>query len=154
MKSKIWQGIIYSFITTLAIYALLKNEIISFPEGFSLRLLLLKTSKESINEMCSKSSSDLVEFYKKTEPGYNYIPPEGSETLVKIAKDLISGSSDSIGGEQIRDYFFENGTTIFVLILFIFLIIFWIPFCSCICCNCCLCVPQIIFQYVKVKFLF
>ena len=149
MKSKILQGITIAFLTTLAIYTLIKNEIMSFPEGFSLRFLFFKSSKDSIDKMCSKSSSDLVQFYKQTEPGYNYIPPEGSETLVKIAKDLISGSSDSIGGEQIKDYFFENATTIFVLVLFIFLILFWIPFCSCICCKCCLCAPQLLMKYAK-----
>ena len=155
MKSRIYKGFLCSFIATLTIYAILKSDILEkfhFSEFLSLRLLAAEATDESINKMCSKSSLNLVEFYKTTPPDYDYNVPTGSKTLNKIAEGFLKGSA-SFEPSIIKDYFFENGVTIFVLVLFIFLIIFWIPFCACICCKGCLCVPQILLKYIKFIFI-
>ena len=155
MKSRISQGLLCSFIGTLAIYAIIKSDILQkfhFSDFISLRLLAAEATDESINQICSKSSLNLVEFYKMTPPNYDYQVPTGSDTLNEIAEGFLKGSS-SFEPNIIKNYFFENGLTIFVLILFIFLIIFWIPFCVCICCKGCLCVPQILLKYIKFIFI-
>ena len=155
MKSRIAQGLLCSFIVTLAIYSIIKSDILEqfhFSEFISLRLLASEATDESLNKMCSKSSLNLIEFYKTTPPNYEYKVPTGSETLNKLAEGFMKGSNKFELG-IIRSYFFENGLTIFVLVLFIFLIIFWIPFCACICCKGCLCVPQIFLKNIKFFFI-
>lgn len=155
MKSRIIQGILWSFTATLTIYAIIKTDILEkfhFSEFLSLRLLAAEATDESINKICSKSSLNLVEFYKTTPPDYDYNVPTESKTLNKIVEGFLKGSI-TFEPSIIKDYFFENGVTIFVLILFIFLIIFWIPFCVCICCKGCLCVPQILLKYIKFIFI-
>ena len=155
MKPKIIQGLLFSLLATLAVYAIIKSDIlqkISFSYIFSLRFLVGEVTDESINAMCSKSSLNLVDFYKTTPPNYDYKVPSGSETLNKLAEDLMKGNTN-FDISLVKDYFFENGRTIFVLVLFIFLIIFWIPFCSCICCKLCLCVPEVMFKYIKFIFI-
>ena len=152
MKPKIAQGLLFAFFATLAIYAIIKSDIlqkIPFSYIFSLRFLTGEATDESINNMCSKSSLNLVEFYKTTPPNYDYNIPNGSGVLFRLAEDLFKGNTN-IDEKLVRDYFLESGRTIVLLILFIFLNILWIPYCACICCKSCLCFcPESIFKYLK-----
>lgn len=151
------QGLIYSFIATLAIYGIIKTDIINkdiFKGMFTYISLAGEATDESINAMCEKSSLNLKEFYETTPSNYDYIPPKGNEEIEIIAEKLLRGENILEDKKVYLKMFFGNGLTIFVFILIIFLIIFWIPFCSCICCKCCLCVPQSFYKFAKFIFIF
>ena len=93
MKPKIIQGLLLSLLATLAVYAIIKSDIlqkIPFSYIFSLRFLVGEATDESINKMCSKSSLNLVDFYKTTPPNYDYKVPSGSETLNKLANTYLA----------------------------------------------------------------
>lgn len=155
MKIRVVVGLLYFVIATLSIYAIIKSDVLKishFSDILSFRFLMSKITDESINKICSKSSLDLMGFYQTTPPDYDYEVPNGSETLNKLVKDLMRGTN-SFEPSIIKDYFFSNGLTIFILVLFIFLVIFWIPFCSCICCKRCLCIPKKIFKCIKLIFI-
>lgn len=48
-----------------------------------------------------------------------------------------------------KNFLFNNPTTIFILVLFILLVILWFPFICCVCCKKCLCVPKILLKHSK-----
>ena len=147
MKSGTIQGLLFTFIGTLVIFAMVKNNIsekISFSKSVSLRFLSNKTTEEITYEMCSNSSSDLVDFYQTTGPNYVFNPPSGNQIIDKILKDFINSSSSSpkIEEKQIKEYFSNSPGYIFILVLIILLIILWIPYTICVCCKCCKCIPK------------
>ena len=134
MKSGI-QGIIIAFLGTLLIFSLVRTDIYEKMPKF--RFLSNRTMTEIREEMCSKSSSDLNNFYKKTGPNYDFNPPE-SKMLQNVIKNFVnSSSSQEIGKEEVEDYFGDRPLYIFILILFIMLILLWIPYILCVCCKCC-----------------
>ena len=139
MKSGI-QGIIIAFLGTLLIFSLVRTDIYEKMPKF--RFLSNRTMTEIREEMCSKSSSDLNNFYKKTGPNYDFNPPE-SKMLQNVIKNFVnSSSSQEIGKEEVEDYFGDRPLYIFILILFIMLILLWIPYILCVCCKCCCLVPE------------
>lgn len=142
MKSRI-QGLILAFIGTLTIFSLVKKGMLNkYP--FSLRFLTNKTIDEITQEFCSKSSSDLQNFYKKTGPFYDYTPEEGSDLVKNIIRDFISNDPDNkqdIGIDEVKKYFSDSPLYIFVLVIFCILILLWIPYILCIWCKCCACIP-------------
>lgn len=145
MKSGI-QGIIIALISTLVIYALVKNnnqDKISLPKIFTFRFLSNKTTEEISEYMCSKSSSDLEEFYKTTGPDYEFNPTKSSGSLKQFVKGIIEGSTNlkNIGTEDVKEFFSNSPSYIFAFILFILFCTLWFPYCCCICCKCCLCCP-------------
>ena len=140
MKSRL-QGLILAFLGTLAIYSLTKNNILE-KIPFSLHFLSEKSMEEIRKEMCSKSE-ELEKFYKNQDPNYSFKPSADSEALRKIIKDFITNSSNAnIGQDELKDYFSHSGGYIFILILFILLVILWIPYIICVCAKCCFLVPQ------------
>ena len=147
MKSGALQAIFYTLIGTLVIFTFVKNNIsekIPFSKSFSLRFLSNKTTEEITYEMCSNSSEDLIDFYQKNGPNYEFEPPSSSETISKILTDMINSKSQpTIGEEQAKEYFSKSSGYIFLLVLIILLIILWIPYTVCICCKCCKCIPSI-----------
>ena len=146
MKAGIY-GIIFTFITTLVIFSLVKkNNIgeISFPKSFSFRFLSNRSTEELTEYMCSKSSLDLVDFYKKTGPDYELDISNGSSVMNEIVKDVITNSSgtENLGIDQVKEYFSNNPKYILLLIAFIIFSLLWTPYCFCVCCKCCLCCPN------------
>ena len=146
MKAGIY-GIIFTFITTLVIFSLVKkNNIgeISFPKSFSFRFLSNRSTEEITEYMCSKSSLDLVDFYKKTGPDYELDISDGSNVMNEIVKTVITNSSgiENIGIDQVKEYFSNSTKYIILLIAFIIFTILWTPYCFCVCCRCCLCCPD------------
>ena len=134
-----FQSIIITLIGTLAIYSLTKVDFLdNFP--FSFRFLGSKETEKSIENMCSNSEFDLVEFYKTTGPNYTFSIPVENDNLDDIAKKLFKDPS-SIGGDDIKDFIFKSSLIAFI-ILFIILLILWIPFTCCICCKKCICIPK------------
>lgn len=135
MKSRI-EGLIFTFICTLAIYSIIKNGI---PE----KIIRFLDINDIRNEFCEKSSKDLQKFYENTEPNYKFEPSEDSKLLEEIMKKIITDSSEKINIiDEVKRYFKKRPLYIFMLILFIILCILFIPYICCICCKCCLCVPD------------
>ena len=139
------KSIIITLFGTLAIYSLIK---IDFLDNFSFLLFSSTETEKSIDQMCSNSELDLVEFYKTTGPNYNFQTPDGDDTFNKLAKKLYSDSS-SIGMGDITSFLFKSTLVIF-FVLFVILVILWIPFTCCICCKCCICIPKRILKYSKI----
>ena len=143
MKSGI-QGLILAFIGTLTIFVLAKKDIFK-KNPVSLSFLTEKTIDDIREDFCSKSSSDLNSFYNETGPFYNYSPEEGSSFVRNIIRDFISddpNNKQDIGIQEVKDYFSESPTYIFVLVIFCLLVLLWIPYTCCICCKCCGCIPE------------
>ena len=140
MKSGI-QGLIYTFIATLAIYALVKNDIFH-KNPLSMRFL------NSIDDLrvlfCSNSPEELEEFYKSTPPEYEFNPKGDNEFLQKIMKDFILNGTNTqeLGVDELKEYFSKSPGYILILILFIFLCVLYIPYIICVCCKCCFCIPD------------
>ena len=143
MKSGI-QGLILAFIGTLTIFALARKDIFK-NNPISLSFLTEKTIDDIREDFCSKSSSDLNSFYKEKGPSYNFSPEEGSSFVRNIIRDFISddpNNKQDIGIQEVKDYFSESPTYIFVLVIFCILAVLWLPYTCCICCKCCGCIPE------------
>ena len=140
MKSGI-QGLIYTFIATLAIYALVKNDLF-LNKNLSMRFL--KTIDDLRDDFCSRSSDELEEFYKSTSPNYEFDPKTDNELLQKIMKDFIINGSNpqELGVDELKEYFTKSPEYILILVLFIILCILFIPYFLCVCCKCCFCCPD------------
>lgn len=150
MKAGI-QGIIFTLITTLVIFGLVKKENIgeiSFPKSFSLRFLSSnKTTEQLTEDMCSKSSQDLKEFYEITPPNYVFSISNKTSVMKDIIKDVILNSTNiNLEPNEIKnyviDYVKESPKYIISLVVFVLFLILWVPYCLCICCKCCLCCPD------------
>jgi hypothetical protein len=150
MKAGI-QGIIFTLITTLVIFGLVKKENIgeiSFPKSFSLRFLSSnKTTEQLTEDMCSKSSQDLKEFYETTPPNYVFSISNRTSIMKDIIKDVILNSTNiNLEPNEIKnyviDYVKESPKYIISLVVFVLFLILWVPYCLCICCKCCLCCPD------------
>ena len=142
MKSVI-QGLLIAFIGTLTIFALTKKNIFE-KNPISLRFLEDNKIDKIRESFCSKSSPDLQNFYKNQSPFYHYDVESGSEVVKKIITDFVSkdpSKKQDIGTDEIKKYFSESPLYIFVLIVFILLVLLWIPYTLCIWCKCCACIP-------------
>lgn len=140
MKSGI-QGLIYTFIATLAIYALVKNNMF---QKNPLSMRFLNTVDELRDLFCSKSSEELEEFYKSTSPNYEFVPKGDNEFLQKIMKDFIlnNTSTQDLGIDELKEYFSKSPGYILILVLFILLCLLYVPYVLCVCCKCCFCIPD------------
>jgi hypothetical protein len=150
MKAGI-QGIIFTLITTLVIFGLVKKDNIgeiSFPKSFILRFLSSnKTTEQLTEDMCSKSSSDLKEFYEITPPNYVFNISNRTSVMKDIIKNVILNSTNiNLGPNEIKnyviDYVKESPKYIMGIVIFVLFSILWVPYCLCICCKCCLCCPD------------
>lgn len=150
MKAGI-QGIIFTLITTLVIFGLVKKENIgeiSFPKSLTFRFLSSnKTTEEITEDMCSKSSSDLKEFYEITPPNYVFNISNRTSAMRDIIKNVILNYTNiNLGPDEIKnyviDYVKESSKYIISLVIFALFLILWVPYCLCICCKCCLFCPD------------
>ena len=143
MKRTTFYGLLMTFIGSLVIYAIIKNDLLESPLTKILRFLGAEETNKSIDKICSKSSKNLVEFYKKTGPNYRYsIDNKGSKTILKITDHLFTDPDKIEWGSEIFNFIFENGTLVFLFILLILLVLLMIPFTCCICCRVCICIPK------------
>ena len=95
------------------------------------------STEETTQEICSKSSNDLLEFYETHNSSYSFDPPKVSEEVEEIIKSALSYDSPE---KQIRDYIMGNVfMLIFIIILFVIYVIVGFPFCIIICCKTCKC---------------
>jgi hypothetical protein len=140
MKSGI-QGLIFTFIATLTIYAIIKSNI-SQKNLFSMRFL--KNIDELRDDFCDKASDELKEFYPKTSPDYDFTPNTSNELLQRIMKDFLtdSSSAQNLGVDEVKEYFSKSPGYILILVLFIILCILFVPYVLCVCCKCCCCIPE------------
>lgn len=150
MKSRL-QGLIYTFLATLAIYAVIKSNI---PKKAPLYMRFLKTVEDLRNDFCQKASSDLQEFYKTTSSDYEYDLEENNELMEKIKKYLLSDTgslnTDTIITE-VKEYFSKSPGYILILVLFIILVLLFIPYLCCSCGKCCSCIPGICLKCPKLQ---
>ena len=136
MKRTVFYGLLMTFIGSLVIYAVIKNDLLESPLKKLLRFLGADETNKSLNRICSKSSKNLVEFYKKTGPDYKYnIANKGSKTILKITDRLFTDPEKIEWGSEIFNFIFENGALVFLFVLLILLVILMIPFTCCICCR-------------------
>ena len=143
MKRTTFYGLLMTFIGSLVIYAIIKNDLLESPLTKILRFLGAEETNKSIDKICSKSSKNLVEFYKKTGPNYRYnIDNKGSKTILKITDHLFTDPDKIEWGSEIFNFIFENGTLVFLFVLLILLVLLMIPFTCCICCRVCICIPK------------
>lgn len=143
MKRTVFYGLLMTFIGSLVIYAVIKNDLLESPLKKLLRFLGADETNKSLNRICSKSSKNLVEFYKKTGPDYKYnIANKGSKTILKITDRLFTDPEKIEWGSEIFNFIFENGALVFLFVLLILLVLLMIPFTCCICCRVCICIPK------------
>ena len=148
MSKKALNGLLIAFIGSLAIYAVIKYDMLNFS---LLKLLSFgaEETNKSIEKMCDKSSQDLVDFYRNQGPDYKFtIKEEGNLDFNTISKQLFSGEQVN-WLTHIKESFFGNGSLIFLLILLIALVILWIPYICCVCCKLCLCFPECLTKKYK-----
>lgn len=141
MSKKALNGLLIAFIGSLAIYAVIKYDMLNFS---LLKLLSFgaEETNKSIEKMCSKSSQDLVEFYRNQGPDYKFTIEERGDGLFKdITKNVYNGEKVNWFA-SLKDFFSGNGSLIFLLILLVSLVILWIPYMCCVCCKNCLCFPD------------
>ena len=143
MKSIIFYGLIITFVSSLVIYGVIKENLLELYFSKILRFLESKETNKSIEEMCRKSPKNLIEFYKTTGPDYKFkTKNKGSETFIKITDMLFSQPDNIRWGKECFNFIFDNSILIFIFILIFLFAILWIPFTCCICCKICLCIPQ------------
>lgn len=143
MKRTAFYGLLVTFIGSLVIYAVIKNDLLESPLTKILRFLGAEETNKSIDKICSKSSKNLVEFYKKTGPDYKFnIDNKGSKTILKITDHLFTDPENIEWGSEIFNFIFENGSLVFLFVLLILLVLLLIPFTCCICCRVCICIPK------------
>ena len=143
MSKKALNGLLIAFIGSLAIYAVIKYDMLNFS---LLKLLSFgaEETNKSIEHMCSKSSQDLVDFYRNQGPDYKFtIEEEGDDSFVEISKKVYNGEQVE-WFSSIKNFFSSNGSLIFLLILLNALVILWIPYMCCVCCKNCLCCPDVL----------
>ena len=138
--------VLYSLLTTIFIFTLIKanyspkNKIIN---PIITRLLTEKTTNEMLKEMCEKSSSDLEKFYEENGPEYTFNPDGKNEFLNELFMKFANKSQNfEIQKDEIVGYSKDNSVYVIVIVLFVLLIILWIPYFICICTKKCCCVPE------------
>ena len=134
---------LYTFLVTSLIFSVMKLNISHGNNIYHTRMLSTeKTAKEMTDEMCEKSSSDLKDFYSKNKD-FDFTPEEGNSFLNDLFKKLVQGEKNiEIGTDEIIDYSKDNGIYVISLVLFIILIILWIPYIICVCLKKCMCIPD------------
>ena len=138
--------VLYSLLTTIFIFTLIKsnyspkNKIIN---PIITRFLTAKTTNEMLKEMCEKSSSDLEKFYEENGPEYTFNPDGKNEFLNELFMKFANKSQNfEIQKDEIVGYSKDNSVYVIVIVLFVLLIILWIPYFICICTKKCCCVPE------------
>ena len=138
--------VLYSLLTTIFIFTLIKsnyspkNKIIN---PIITRLLTEKTTNVMLKEMCEKSSSDLEKFYEENGPEYTFNPDGKNEFLNELFMKFANKSQNfEIQKDEIVGYSKDNSVYVIVIVLFVLLIILWIPYFICICTKKCCCVPE------------
>ena len=138
--------VLYSLLTTIFIFTLIKtnyspkNKIIN---PIITRLLTEKTTNEMLKEMCEKSSSDLEKFYEENGPEYTFNPDGKNDFLNELFMKFANKSQNfEIQKDEIVGYSKDNSVYVIVIVLFVLLIILWIPYFICICTKKCCCVPE------------
>ena len=137
--------VLYSILTTLLIFSLVKtnnspkNKII---KPIISRFLSTKTTEEMVTEMCKHSSSDLEKFYANNGPEYTFTPEEKNDYLNKLLINFANTSKVDIGKDEVVGYSKDNSIYVIIIVLFILLVILWIPYTICICTKKCCCVPE------------
>ena len=137
--------VLYSILTTLLIFSLVKtnnspkNKII---KPIISRFLSTKTTEEMVTEMCKHSSSDLEKFYANNGPEYTFTPGEKNDYLNKLLMNFANTSKVDIGKDEVVGYSKDNSIYVIIIVLFILLVILWIPYTICICTKKCCCVPE------------
>ena len=138
--------VLYSLLTTIFIFTLIKtnyspkNKIIN---PIINRLLTEKTTNVMLKEMCEKSSSDLEKFYEENGPEYTFNPDGKNEFLNELFMKFANKSQNfEIQKDEIVGYSKDNSVYVIVIVLFVLLIILWIPYFICICTKKCCCVPE------------
>ena len=138
--------VLYSLLTTIFIFTLIKtnyspkNKIIN---PIITRLLTEKTTNVMLKEMCEKSSSDLEKFYEENGPEYTFNPDGKNDFLNELFMKFANKSQNfEIQKDEIVGYSKDNSVYVIVIVLFVLLIILWIPYFICICTKKCCCVPE------------
>ena len=145
MKRSSIKIVLYTLLTTLLIFSLVKtnyspkNKII---KPIVSRFLSTKTTEEMLSEMCKHSSSDLENFYKNNGPEYTFTPEGENDYLNKLLMNFANNSKFEVGEDDIIGYSKDNSIYVIIIVLFILLIVLWIPYTFCICRKCCCCIPE------------
>ena len=136
---------IYALISTILIFGFMKSNISpkeKIIDPIIARLLATKSADEMTHELCSKSSSDLENFYKENSPDYTFNPDSEDKFLNDLIIKLANGSSLDISSNELVDYSKDNGLLIVVIILLVILFLLWIPYIICVCTKSCCCIPD------------
>ena len=136
---------IYALISTILIFGFMKSNISpkeKIIDPIIARLLATKSAEEMTHELCSKSSSDLENFYKENSPDYTFNPDSEDKFLNDLIIKLANGSSLDISSNELVDYSKDSGLLIVVIILLVILFLLWIPYIICVCTKSCCCIPD------------
>ena len=141
---------LYTFLITSLIFGVMKLDNSFKNKNQSIRILSTKkTAKEMTDEMCEKSSSDLTEFYSKNKD-FEFKAEEGNSFLNNLFKNLVkNGTKVEINKDEIINYGKDNGIYVISLVLFILLIILWIPYILCVCLKKCCCISESCGNHLK-----
>lgn len=148
MGIKPLHGLLIAFICSLVIYAVIKNDVLDFSFSKFLSFINSDEINKSIEKICSKSSPDLVEFYRTQGPYYKakLVDGEGTEFFRSISENLFLGKEVD-WPSQIIKFFSQNRSLILIFVLIIILFLFWWPFVCCVCCKLCICFPRSITKH-------
>jgi uncharacterized Tic20 family protein len=107
------------------------------------RFLSEKSAEEMVENMCKQSSSELETFYKESGYNYTFTPKSENDFLNELLMKFANGSRKfDIETDEIVDYSKKNALYIVLIVLFVLLILFWIPYIICVCTRCCCCIPE------------
>ena len=136
---------LYTLLITSLIFGVMKLNFPSHAIKISNQMRMLetkKTAKQMTDEMCEKSSSDLNDFYSKNKD-FNFKGEKGDSFLIDTFTKLVNGESNiDIGKDEVIKYAKDNGIYVLCLVLFILLVILWIPYSICVCLKKCMCIPD------------
>ena len=148
MSSKFINSFLFTLLATLSIFSLSKiNLSQKLHQYLPLRLLSGKTMEEYTKEVCEKSSSDLPEKYKSKD--YKYYVPEGNE-FIKYVIATNFNLTDLNNYAFYFDYLSNNKNYFAILLLWFVLVIMWLPYLICVCCRCCIFIPDICTKLAKI----
>ena len=146
------------------------------------RMLSGTVSNPNTEEVCSRASDDLKEYYKTGDPSKIDLDNEAIEckdkdksymkALIDLVKSYVGDDDDgnddrlrNLGGEIDTDKVKEYGMRVLAMAVFLVIgilsIFGWIVCCFCTCCDCCCCccckkisckVPCFIFTYIFYAF--
>ena len=146
MKSSPNRVFIYAFLATFLIFSFMKSDISpkkKLLDPIIARFLSEKSAEEMVENMCKQSSSELETFYKESGYNYTFTPKSENDFLNELLMKFANGSRKfDIETDEIVDYSKKNALYIVLIVLFVLLILFWIPYIICVCTRCCCCIPE------------